>query len=168
MKMSRRAKRMERHHKIKKRSAQLNMISLMDIFTILVFFLLVSSSSGEVLPSTKSIKLPESIAEKIPKETLIIVVNDKDILVQGRKVASITEVLSTKGLIISALKKELELLSQRRVRRKATDKPFNGEVTIMGDKEIPYKLLKKIMVTCTKASYGNISLAVVKKLESEG
>jgi len=167
MEMSRRAKRMERHHKRKSKAATLNMVSLMDIFTILVFFLLISSSSGEVLPSTKSIKLPESIADKKPKETLIIVVNDKNILVQGRKIATISRVLSTKGLEINELKKELQLQTKRIVRRETSGKPFNGEVTIMADKAIPYKLLKKIMVTCTKASYGNISLAVVKKIEPE-
>ncbi len=167
MEMSRRAKRMERHHKRKSKAAALNMVSLMDIFTILVFFLLVSSSTGEVLPSTKSINLPESTAEKKPKETLTVVVNNKHILVQGRKIVTIKQVLSTKGLVINELKKELQLQTKRIIRRKTSGKPFNGEVTIMGDKEIPYKLLKKIMVTCTKANYGNISLAVVKKIEPE-
>lgn len=167
MKMSRRAKRMQKHHQRKSRAAALNMISLMDIFTILVFFLLVSSSSGEVLPSTKSIKLPESLAEKKPKETLTIVVDGKFILVQGRKIATINQVLTTKGLVIKELKDELEQQTKRKVVRDTSGKPFNGEITIMGDKEIPYKVLKKIMVTCTKASYGRISLAVVKKIESE-
>jgi len=167
MEMSRRAKRMQRHHKRKSKAATLNMVSLMDIFTILVFFLLVSSSTGEVLPSTKSIKLPESIAEKKPKETLTIFINDKDILVQGRKIASISSVLVTKGLVIEPLKNELDLQSKRLVGTRPAGKPFNGEVTVMGDKSIPYKLLKKVMVTCTKANYGNISLAVMKKVESE-
>jgi len=167
MEMSRRAKRMARHHKRKSKAASLNMVSLMDIFTILVFFLLVSSSTGEVLPSTKSIKLPESIADKKPKETLTIFVNNTDILVQGRKIASISEVLKTKGLVIEPLKKELDLQASRLIGSQSTGKPFNGEVTVMGDKSLPYKLLKKIMVTSTKANYGKISLAVMKKVEVE-
>jgi len=167
MQMSRRAKRMERHHKRKNKTATLNMVSLMDIFTILVFFLLVSSSTGEVLPSTKSIKLPESTAEKKPKETLTVIVTKEHILVQGRIIATVKQVLSTKGLVIIPLQKELQLQTKRIVRRKVSSKPFNGEITIMGDQEIPYKLLKKIMVTCTKSSYGKISLAVVKKIEPE-
>lgn len=168
MKMSRRAKRMERHHKRWGGSATLNMVSLMDIFTILVFFLLVSSSTGEVLPSTKTIKLPESIAEKKPKETLTIIVNATDILVQGRKIVSIDSINNSKSEIIEPLKKELDFQTERLLRRKALGTPFNGEVTLMGDKSIPYALLKKIMVTCTKANYGKISLAVVKKIEAEG
>ena len=167
MKMSRRAKRMQRHHARKRRAAGLNMISLMDIFTILVFFLLISSSTGQELPNSKSIKLPESIAEKLPKETLTIMVNDKDILVQGRRITTIRDVLVTKGLVIDELKKELDIQAKRAVRPKVAGKPFNGKVTILADKKIPYKLLKKIMVTCTKASYGNISLAVVRKTETK-
>ena len=81
MKMSRRARRMERHHQRRKDSG-LNLVSLMDIFTILVFFLLVSSSSVQQLPSSKDIRLPTSVAKKAPKETLVIAVTQKDILVQ--------------------------------------------------------------------------------------
>jgi biopolymer transport protein ExbD len=166
---SRRAKRMERHHKRHKKDAGLNMISLMDIFTILVFFLLVNSSSVQDLPSTKQIKLPESIADKLPKETVVIVVNNTDILVQGNKIVDVKSVMNSENPEIAPLK--LALLDQAKrviVKKAPDDKPANRDVTIMGDKEIPYKLLKKIMYTCTLASYGNISLAVTRKLEQNG
>lgn len=163
MRMSRRARRMQRHHKRKKPFTGFNLVSLMDIFTILVFFLLVNSSDVQVLPSTKSVKLPESMAEKKPKEAVVIIVNDKDILVQGRKVASVPEVKRSKGLVIDTLKMELSHHARRAMARKKDNKPFNGEVTIMGDKEIHFLLLKKIMVTCAQARYGKISLAVLQK-----
>lgn len=166
---SRRAKRMERHHKRNKQRATLNMISLMDIFTILVFFLLVSSSSVQDLPSTKKIKLPESIADKLPKETVVIVVNNDDILVQGNKIVSVNTVLHSQQDEITLLKDALLSQAKRIIVKQSPDgKPINRDVTIMGDKEIPYKLLKKIMYTCTLASYGNISLAVTKKNEKSG
>ena len=166
---SRRAKRMTRHHKRNKQKATLNMVSLMDIFTILVFFLLVSSTSVQDLPSAKTIKLPESIADKLPKETVVIVVSNEDILVQGNKIASVNSVLRSKDDEISALKDALLSQAKRIIVKKATDgKPVNRDVTIMGDKEIPYQLLKKIMYTCTLASYGNISLAVTRKVEKSG
>ncbi len=165
MKMSKRAKRMDRHYQRAKRAMPLNMVSLMDIFTILVFFLLVNSSTGEVLPSTKSIKLPESIAEQKPKETITIVVTARDILIQGRRVADVTEAINSSNAVIAGLQDELQLLTGSRLRTQQGGEPFNGEVTIMGDKDIPYQLLKKIMVTCTKASYGNISLAVMQKID---
>jgi len=167
MKMSRRARRMDRHHKRSRMLAELNMISLMDIFTILVFFLLVNSSDVEILPSVKSVKLPESVAEKSPKRTVVIVVNDRDILVQGRKVASVSEASASGDELIAPLKSELDYQAGREApARKAG--AAGHEITIMGDKEIPYRLLKKIMVTCVRASFDNISLAVMKKTPAGG
>ena len=140
------------------------MISLMDIFTILVFFLLVSSTTVQDLPSSKKIKLPESIADKLPKETVVIVVNNEDILVQGNKIVDVDSVIRSKKPEIEPLKEALLNQAKRMIVKKSPDgKPVNRDVTIMGDKEIPYKLLKTIMYTCTLASYGNISLAVTRK-----
>ncbi len=93
MKTSRRARRMQRHHKRKKGTVAFNMVSLMDIFTILVFFLLVSSSDVEELQNNKSIRLPESTAEKKPKDTLVVMVNNEDIIIQGQKVAAVNDVI---------------------------------------------------------------------------
>jgi biopolymer transport protein ExbD len=166
MSVSRRAKRMNRHHARTKRSAGLNMVSLMDIFTILVFFLLVSSSSVQDLPNAKQIKLPESVSDQLPKETVVIVVGAQDIVVQGRKVASVVDVARSNDVEIKPLKEELLRLTGRKVRTTTADgKPIPREVTIMGDKKIPFNLLKKIMLTCTKANYVNISLAVMHKAD---
>ncbi len=160
MKMSRRALRMERHHKRGRAGAGLNLVSMMDIFTILVFFLLVQSSDVEVLPSAKAVRLPESIAEKSPKQTVVVTVNDQDILVQGKKVASVPDILDVGGDTIDALKTELEYQARR---APLAAGKTQRDITILGDKEIPYRLLKKIMITCVRASYENISLAVLKK-----
>jgi len=164
MSVSRRAKRMSRHHARSKRSASLNMVSLMDIFTILVFFLLVSSSSVQDLPNAKQIQLPESASDQLPKETVVIVVGADNIVVQGRMIAAVADVMRSKSMEIKPLKDELLRLTARKVRTKTVDgKPVLREVTIMGDKKIPFALLKKIMLTCTKANYTNISLAVLRK-----
>lgn len=169
MKTSRRVQRMERHHKRNRHHVELNIVALMDIFTLLVFFLLVNVSSDTSLPNAKSIKLPESVAENKPKETLILIVGAQDIVLGGRKVAEVASVISSKSEIIFALKAELELQARMLVKKTNPDgTPVNGEITIMGDKEIPYRLLKKIMVTCTQAQYGNIKLAVTQKSESKG
>ncbi len=165
MEMSRRAKRMQRHHKRSNRRASINLVSLMDIFTILVFFLLVNSSEVNVLPSTKTITLPESIAEQKPKETLFILVTDSDLLVQGRPIASVAEIEKQEGELIPALKQELEYQAGRS--GLPADQEARREITILGDKSIPYKLLKKIMVTCNSVNYSDIKLAVSKKV-SEG
>ncbi|MCW9014704.1 MAG: biopolymer transporter ExbD [Gammaproteobacteria bacterium] len=166
MKMSRRARRMERHHARRKQPA-LNLVSLMDIFTILVFFLLVSSSSVQNLPSSKDINLPTSVAKKAPKETLIITVTAKDILVQGRKVGAIDQVLASEELLIPGLEKELKFQSTKSMLAQA-DKTRGRAVTIMGDEQLPYELLRKILSTCRQANYTRIAFAAVQKSKGTG
>jgi biopolymer transport protein ExbD len=163
MKQSRRAKRMERHYKRNKGAPSFNMVSLMDIFTILVFFLLANSGEGEVLPSTRNIELPESIAEQKPRQNVVVMVTATEILVQGSRVISVNDVENSKGLVIEPLKAALERQNQRHILRGAADKAKPLEVTIMGNKLIPYRLLKKVMATSTEAGFGKISLAVMQK-----
>lgn len=154
---------MQRHHARRKdQNASLNMVSLMDIFTILVFFLLVSAANSDILPTPKNIKLPLSTAEKLPKENLVIIVGDKNILIQGKKVADIESVMKSKNNIIMPLMTALK----GKLKSKSTDKvkeTVNKGVTIMGDKDVPYLLLKKIMISCSAANFTNISLAVNRK-----
>jgi biopolymer transport protein ExbD len=160
---SARAKRMDKHHLRNKRTVGLNLVSLMDIFTILVFFLLVNSSDVETLPNTKELQLPESIAEEKAKETVVILIGEQDLIVQGIPVAKIADVMKLKGNDIPALRQALKSQNDRVLRRAAKDDIAGREVTIMGDKEIPYRLLKKVMATCTQSDYGQISLAVLQK-----
>ncbi len=161
MQKSSRAQRMERHH-ARRRVGALNLVSLMDIFTILVFFLLVNSSEVEVLPSAKAIEIPESIAETRPRETVVVMVTNDDVLVQGAKVASLDEVLASPGDVFAPLAEALASQSAR-VIRKAEESDAVTEVTIMGDKGTPYKVLKTVMRTATGADYDRISLAVLQK-----
>ncbi|MEN8761950.1 MAG: biopolymer transporter ExbD [Thiogranum sp.] len=167
MKQSRRARRMERHHKRHKGTPSFNLVSLMDIFTILVFFLLVNSGEGEVLPSTKNVDLPESIAEQKPRQNVVVMVTERDILVQGNRIALLKDVNSSDRLLIYPLKVALETQNKRRLRESRPAKMKPPEVTIMGNKEIPYRLLKKVMATCTEAGFGKISLAVLQKAAQE-
>jgi biopolymer transport protein TolR len=163
-----RAARMQRHHKRHKGRGALHLVSLMDIFTILVFFLLVSSSDVEVLPNTRDVQLPESIAESKARETVIVLVTDEALLVQGRPVASVADVMASQALIVPQLKAALEEQTERSLRQESKDDVANREVTIMGDREIPYSLLKKVMATCTDADYGRVSLAVLQKSSDSG
>lgn len=159
MNASRRARRMDDHHK-RRRGAPLSLVSLMDIFTILVFFLLVNSSDVQQLTTPKSLQMPDSIAQQPPRETVVVTVSHDAILVQGETVALTGDVLADPDDFIPALAAALEQLSARRVRTDAGPPP---EVTILGDRELPYRLLRKVMVTCTRANYGRVSLAVVQR-----
>lgn len=162
MKLSHRAKRMDRRHK-RSFVASVNLVSLMDIFTILVFFLLVNSSNTTQLPNQKTIKLPESIAEELPKETLVIMVNNDNILVNGRLVETVAKAINMPSDTIPELQKELRYQASKSVAPVNELGVAEREVTIMGDKAIPYKLLRKIMMTCSSNEFSNISLAVLKK-----
>jgi biopolymer transport protein TolR len=168
MKQSRRARRMDRHHKRRRGIPSFNLVSLMDIFTILVFFLLVNSGEGEILPSTNNVQLPESIAEQKPRRNVVVMVTEHDILVQGSRIALLDEVRNSDKLLIDPLKVALETQNRRRLLDSSAGKAVAPEVTIMGNKEIPYRLLKKVMATCTEAGFGKISLAVLQKTAREG
>ncbi|MCP4321121.1 MAG: biopolymer transporter ExbD [Psychromonas sp.] len=146
--------------------AGLNLVSLMDIFTILVFFLLVSSGSQQ-LPNSKDITLPASVADKVPEETLIISITETEVLVQGKKVAEIANLLGTEKVVIEALKTELNFRTDSRVYADKAD-TSGLAVTIMGDENIPYELLRKILASCRAANYTKIAFAAVQTAQEKG
>lgn len=170
MKQSLRARRMERHHKRQKNTSKLNLVSLMDIFTILVFFLLVNSSDVEVLQANKSIELPESSSEQRPDNTLVVTVSSEAIVIGGRIVANVAEIISTEGNNIEGLETELKYRAENAGPLEPEKELIGRAVTIMGHKEIPYLVLKKIMTTCAATEFRNISLAVnkVEGADAEG
>jgi biopolymer transport protein ExbD len=143
----------------------MNLVALIDIFTILIFFLM-ANAGVEVLTSSKAVKLPESTVQKAPKETLTIIVNNQDIIVDGRKVASVAEVMASNDDVIAPLKSELELLGSVRKSVRAPDATDAQAITILGDKDIPYQLLRKVMVTAARANYSDVSFAVQRKAGS--
>ncbi len=152
-----------------KTGLDMNLVALIDIFTIMIFFLLSSASGIEILTSPKSVKLPQSTADRLPRDTLVLVVNAEEILVDGRRVATVREAMGTDGDLIAALKTELDALSSRRLIRQETQAQVAGKgqaVTIMGDKDIPYQLLRKVMFTAARANYSDVSFAVTEKVKS--
>jgi biopolymer transport protein TolR len=155
--LQKRAERKSRNHS----GLDMNLVSLIDIFTILIFFLM-SSTGVEVLTSSKVVKLPESTADKVPRETIIVTVSGTDILVGGLKVASVSDALRSSEDLIGPLKAELDLQSSRQVLRKENEKQGKA-VTIMGDKDIPYRLLRKVMYTAARANFSDVSFAVTQK-----
>ncbi|MCP5209053.1 MAG: biopolymer transporter ExbD [Hahellaceae bacterium] len=166
MKESRRAQRIKRHYHRMHKAGGLNLVSLMDIFTILVFFLMVNSSDVKVLQQESKIKLPVSSADQQPRETLVVTVTDTDIIVQGRAVAAISSIVEG-AEIVPGLKDELIYQGNRSGVEIDLTSGLGGMVTIMGDKDIPYSLLKVIMNTCVDAKFTQISLAVSKAGKKE-
>ncbi len=142
-----------------KRKPGFNLVALMDIFTILVFFLLVNSSDVQELPSSRNVLLPESLIETKPRETIIVQVASRDILFEGRSIASVDAALADAGPIIEPLRLVLaERLATDPARQRGT-----AEITIMGDRSIPFELLQRVMATSTEAGFGQVSLAVMQR-----
>lgn len=161
--MRQNSRRMNRMGRSKKKQPGLNLVSLMDVFTILVFFLLVNSSSSEVLEPPKQITLPDSVVEKKPRETVVVMVTDESIMIMGEAVITTADALATKSPVIEVI--QAQLVQQREnvigISTKAVAE--SEEVTVLAHKTIPFKLLKKVMSSCTAAGYGKISLAVIQK-----
>lgn len=157
MKNNRRIKRMARS---KKKIPGMNLTSLMDVFTILVFFLLTNSAGNEALEAPKEITLPASVVETKPKETVVVLVTPESILVQGVLVASTQDVNRNPAIIVEGIKNELLRQKSRSLGTEATEVP---EVNILADRAIPFSLLKKVMSSSTSAGYSKISLAVIQK-----
>ena len=160
MRDSRRIRRMERS---RKKTPGLNLTSLMDVFTILVFFLLANSSSSEVLATPKLIELPTSVVEAKPRETVVIMVSPETVLVQGEVVIRTSELLASTNASIPAITERLSQLERNIIGISTKEIVESKEITVLADKTIPFRVLKKIMLTCTASGYGKISLAVIRK-----
>lgn len=158
MKTSRRMKRMARAGG--NRVASLSLTSLMDVFTILVLYLLVNQSSGTVLDPPKNIKLPDSIVEALPRETVVVSVSDDEVVVKGVMVATVQEILENNGDLIEPIRDRMVQIKDS-ARDQAAEQ--NVEVTILASRNVHFKVLKRVMASCTSAGYTKISLAVNQK-----
>jgi len=146
--------------------ASLSLISLMDIFTILLLFLLVHLAGEEAaLPASENLELPASTAEKAPRPTVTVLVTQADIFVDGKRVMGVADASVQPATILDPLRQELTRLAERTrsMAKRTSSVRFTGNVTIMGDRKIPFQLLKKLMATCAQAEFPHIALAVVQK-----
>jgi biopolymer transport protein ExbD len=161
MKNTRRIKRMARN---RPKITKMNLTSLMDVFTILVFFLLVNSATTEVLEAPKQIKLPDSAIETKPRETVVIFVSPNEVLVQGEPVALVADILALDGTQpVAGIGERLNELTQSIIGINTQVVAESQEVTILADKSVPFNVVKKVMSTCTSEGYTRISLAVMQK-----
>jgi biopolymer transport protein ExbD len=142
---------------------RMNLTSLMDVFTILVFFLLVNSATTEVLETPKQITLPASVVEEKPRETVVIFISRDEVTVQGVSVVLVKDILATAGQDIAPIGERLAEVSANIIGLKTRIVAESQEVTILADRSVPFSVVKKVMSTCTSQGFGRISLAVLKK-----
>ena len=160
MRNTRRIKRMSRN---REKVTKMPLTSLMDVFTILVFFLLVNSGSVEVMEAPKTVTLPESMVEAKPRETVVIFVSEDEVIVQGEAVVRIADILATEGSNIEPITQRLAELREHVVGPSTLMVSGSQEVTILAHKAVPFSVIRKIMSTCTGQGYGRVSLAVIQK-----
>lgn len=152
---------MERQH-ARNKKVPFNVVSLMDIFTILVFFLLVNTNEITPLPNPKGIEMPESISEVTPQESVVVMLSNEAVRLQGVDVITIDELMKEDSIQVSLFVEKLKQLANE-VEPESEEDP-EREVTIMGDKEVPYKVLDRVMRLCaTHAGFSKISLSVIQK-----
>ena len=163
MNTSLRSRRMARNHRRMAQQPRLNLVALMDIFTILVLFLMVNSGDVEVLQPDQNVTLPESLSEQRPEPTLTIKVTPEDILVEGRSIQGTDDALAQPESSLQALAVELQNQSARKPELYGRERELGRAVIVMGDRGTPYKLLRRIMATCAESGYRDISLAVYSK-----
>ena len=162
MSMSGRALRMAQHHLRNRADAQLNLIPLIDILSVMVAFLLVYSTEVEIIQNSKGIEIPQSIAQTTPKQSVVVMITKTDLFVQGELITTVADIQADKSALVAPLR--IALKRPLLVGKEMTEKDLaQREITIMADKSLPYDVLKRVMATCTDADYGKISLAVIQK-----
>lgn len=159
---SRRKKRMSRS-KRKGGSTGMMLTSLMDIFTVLVLYLIVNQGTGVTLDAPKTVKIPESVVETAPRRSVVMAVSNTEVLVQGIVIITVAEVLESKQDYIEPIRQEM--LRIKNLAAEQGDKGISesSEITILADRGVPFKILKKLMSTSSSAGFDKISLAVNQK-----
>ncbi len=156
---SARQRRRKRHHG----ASHFALVPFIDMMTILVVFLLAHTAEVDILPNTKNIAIPQSLSDRKPSGTVVVMVTNDSIYVDGKVVGTVSAVVADPDPVYAPLK--AALLAQNDLNLDGGQQPdiAKREVTIMGDKNTPYSVMKKIMVTCSQSDYGKVSFAVVER-----
>jgi biopolymer transport protein ExbD len=140
-------------------SAGMMLTSLMDIFIVLVLYLLVNQGTGIDLDPPEHVVLPSSGVDTAPRQSVVIVLSDSDVRIQGQPVVSMAEVVASDELEITPIRQAIEHIKAQAGQRQ-DQAGLNTEVTIVADQSVPFKVLKKVMLSSSNAGYGKISFAV--------
>lgn len=156
-----------KRHRTGSGEVRLQLTSMMDMFTILLVFLLKTySTHGQLINPSQDLTLPQSVVQHPPEVGLDVTVSNDWILVNGKTVEHTSAVDSSKQIIIPALQEVLLRYANEGKKLEATlGTPFSGKVTIQGDKNLPYRLLIKVMATCGQSDFPNMRLVVYRKEE---
>lgn len=153
-------RRHSRQRQKKQQVSQLSLTSLMDIFTILVFFLLISAQNPVQMPSLKDLTLPTSITSDSIDRSMTLVIAKNEIRVNDQVVMRFDP---------NATNQDFQALAQVLAEQRLVQKPtqtLNGvaqyQVVIMADQKLPYSFLRQVMRACSEQQFGEVSFAVLR------
>lgn len=141
--------------------AELNLIPLIDVMSVLVAFLLIYTADVDIVQNTKGVEIPQSTAETQAQQSVVVMMTRDHLFVQGELVADLADINASAEPLVEPLRRVLDrpmLLGSGGV-----DGTSMREVTVIADKSLPFELVRKVMATCTSTTYGKISLAVLQK-----
>jgi biopolymer transport protein ExbD len=153
---------------------KIQVTSMVDMFVILLVFLLKSYSTSPVTISPdKNLTLPTSTSTKDPVDVLKLVVSKSGIFVEDKKIIdfdakgdlAVKDVDASDTNFIRSL---YEALDQQAQKSKSIAKvndtiEFDGKVIMQADRDVPYALLRKVMYTSMMAGYSDVKIAVMTK-----
>jgi Biopolymer transport protein ExbD/TolR. len=147
---------------------KLNITSMIDMFTLMVVFLLQNfSAQGQLVTPAQGLRLPKSSVEKLAKEALSVKISQKNIMVEDGIVIgpeAYQALLAQKDFMIEPLYKVLNKYCEEAKKSAEMFKTeFSGKISIQGDVEIPYNILTRVMYTCGQSGYPNMNLVVYRK-----
>ena len=143
--------------------AELNLIPLIDVMSVMVAFLLIYTADVEIVQNTKDIEIPQSSAEVRPQQSVVVMLTKEHLFVQGELISSIADVRGTEGSVVEPLRRVLERpMLMGEVNTAELDLAAR-EITVIADKSLTFDVVRKVMATCTASAYGTISLAVLQK-----
>ena len=145
--------------------AELNLIPLIDIMSVLVAFLLIYTAEVDLVQNAKGVEIPQSTADAKPQQSVVIMITKDDLFVQGEPVTHVADILRASTALVEPLRL---ILDRPMLANKVTADPSSREITVIADKSLPFEVVKKVMATCTATAYGKISLAVIEKGKPAG
>lgn len=163
MSLLKNARRKREHHLHHRQDAELNLIPLIDIMSVMVAFLLVYTANVEVVQNSKGVEIPQSTAETLPEQSVVVMITKDELFVQGERVATMAEIRDPGTSLIEPLRRVLERPMLASDATAGDEAVTARAITVMADKSLPFDVVKKVMTTCTAAAYGSISLAVMEK-----
>lgn len=143
--------------------AELNLIPMIDIMSVMVAFLLMYSTEVEVVPNAKDVSVPISTAEVKPSASVVVMITQDALFVQNEEIATMAEINDPNQAFIGGLYNLLTQPTGEQSDAQLAEELQKKEITVLADSHLPYSVIRKVMTTCTKANYGKLSLAVLEK-----